>query len=68
MIWDCDDLEPFSERVKLEGDEYNTGNRRLDKSDTAAGAQMEIFRSLDTLPMECRDALKKAILDTLMGG
>ena len=58
VIFDCDQLEPVLERVKLDGDEYGTGNRRLDKKDSAAGASMEIFRSLECLPMECREALK----------
>jgi len=56
------------ERVKLEGDEYATGNKRLDKKDTAAGASMEIFKSLDTLPIECREALREALNDSLLSG
>jgi len=47
--------------VKLEGDEYDTGNRRQNKSDSAAGATMEIFKSLDSLPIECQIAMKEAI-------
>ena len=38
VIWDCDALEPFAERIKLEGDEYKTGNKRLDKNELSAGA------------------------------
>lgn len=43
---------PFSERVKLEGDEYDTGNKRQNKSDFAAGATMEIFKSLETVSID----------------
>ena len=46
------------ERVKLEGDEYTTGKKYLDKKDAAASASMEIFRSLECLPPECREALR----------
>lgn len=54
--------------MKLEGDEYKTGRKYLDKKDSAAGASMEIFKSLDSLPIECREALKEAINDSLMSG
>ena len=33
IIFDCDELEPVVERIKLEGDEYNTGKKYLDKKD-----------------------------------
>jgi len=52
IIFDCDELEPVVERVKLEGDEYATGKKHLDKRDVAAGASMEIFKSLECLPLE----------------
>lgn len=68
IIFDCDDLEPVIERVKLEGDEYKTGKRHLDKKDSAAGASMEIFKSLECLPQESRIALKQAIDDSLLSG
>lgn len=56
------------ERVKLEGDEYKTGNRRIDKTDAAAGASMEIFKSLECMSGENRQAMIQAIEDTLMSG
>ena len=68
LIFDCDDLEPVIERVKLDGDEYSTGKKYLDKKDTAAGASMEIFKSLETLPIESREALREALNDSLMSG
>ena len=61
-------MEPVAERIKLEGDEYLTGNRRLDKSDSAAGASMEIFKSLDSLPLESLAAIREAIEDSLLSG
>ena len=51
ILLDFEDLEPFMERVKLEGDEYDTGNRRKNKTDAAAGASLEIFRSLDSMEL-----------------
>lgn len=68
LIFDCDEIEPVIERVKLDGDEYSTGKKYLDKKDSAAGASMEIFKSLECLPLECREALKEAINDTLLSG
>ena len=68
LIFDCDDLEPVIERIKLDGDEYSTGKKYLDKKDTAAGASMEIFKSLETLPIENREALREALNDSLMSG
>ena len=56
------------ERVKLDGDEYGTGKKYLDKKDSAAGASMEIFKSLDSLPLESREILKESISDALMSG
>lgn len=68
VVWDCDSLEPQMERVKLEGDEYSTGKKHLDKKDSAAGASMEIFKSLECLPEESRDALRQAIEDCMLSG
>ena len=68
VIFDCDSLEPSVERVKLDGDEYSTGRKNLDKKDAAAGASMEIFKSLECLPLEAREALRQAIDDSLMSG
>jgi len=68
IFFDCDSLQPVVERVKLDGDEYSTGKKYLDKKDSAAGASMEIFKSLESLPLECREALRTAINDSLMSG
>lgn len=51
ILFDFEDLEPFSERIKLEGDEYDTGSLRKNKKDAAAGATMEIYKSLDSLEL-----------------
>ena len=51
ILFDFEALEPFAERIKLEGDEYDTGNRRLNKKDAAAGATLEIYRSLDSIEL-----------------
>lgn len=67
-MFDFEDLEPFTERVKLEGDEYDTGNRRKNKTDAAAGATIEIFRSLDSLDLQLKEVLKKTIGDSLLSG
>lgn len=61
-------LTPVSDRVKLDGDEYDTGNKRQNKTDSAAGASMEIFKSLDSLPLESIVLLKESIEDSLMSG
>ena len=53
IIFDFDGLEPVTERVKLDGDEYTTGKRHLDRKDAASSATMEIFKSLECLPPEC---------------
>jgi hypothetical protein len=65
---DFDKLAPVSERIKLDGDEYDTGNKRQNKTDAAAGATMEIFKSLDSIPMENMIAIQEAIEDCLMSG
>ena len=51
ISFDFEDLESFTERVKLEGDEYDTGNKRLNKKDAAAGATIEVYKSLDSLEL-----------------
>ena len=38
------------------------------KKDAAAGASMEIFKSLDSLPMESLFSVREAIQDGLMSG
>ena len=68
LFFDCDELEPVIEKVKLDGDEYNTGRKYLDKKDSAAGASMEIFKSLECMPQELREVLRTAINDSLLSG
>ena len=55
-------------REKLDGDEYKTGNKRKDKESSSAGASLEIFKSLDSLPYEYREAIHQAIEDNMMSG
>ncbi len=52
ITFDFEDLEPVSERIKLEGDEYEKSNSRRNKEEITASASMEIYRSLDSLPIE----------------
>ena len=61
-------MTPFSERIKLDGDEYDTGKQHLNKKDLAAGASLEIFRSLDSMDVEHKAYLRKAIEDNLLSG
>jgi hypothetical protein len=68
IVFDFEELAPFMERVKLEGDEYDTGNKWKNKTDAAAGATLEIFRSLDSLNLELKEVLKKTIEDSLLSG
>jgi hypothetical protein len=56
------------ERVKLDGDEYDTGNRRQNKTDAAAGASQETFRSLDTLDVDSKMTIREAIETNLLSG
>jgi hypothetical protein len=46
------------ERIKLEGDEYESKRRN---KDLAASASYEIYRSLDSMPLECRLQMQQAI-------
>ena len=62
------ELEPVVDRVKLDGDEYNTGNRRQNKESAAAGASLEVFKSLESLPSDCQEAITESIHDNLMSG
>jgi elongation factor G len=64
-LTDFDNLEPVQERVKLEGDEYESKRRN---KDLAASASYEIYRSLESLPLECRLQMQAAIQDSLMSG
>ena len=66
---DYEQLDPKQDRIKLEGDEYEAhGTRKQRKSDLASQATFEIYRSLDSLPVECKAALKSAVDDTLQSG
>ena len=61
IVFDFEDLEPVSERIKLEGDEYEKSGKRRNKEELTASATMEIYRSLDSLPIESKLAMKEAI-------
>ena len=52
MTFDFEDLEPVTERVKLEGDEYQKSHKRRNRDELTASATMEMYRSLDSLPIE----------------
>lgn len=68
IVYEFEDLEPVVERIKLEGDEYEKSNKRRNKEETTSTAQMEIYRSLDSLPMEHKVIIKDAIEDCLLCG
>lgn len=68
IVFDFEDLEPVSERVKLEGDEYKQSRARRNKDELTAGASMEIYRSLDSMPIENKLAMKQALEDALLCG
>ena len=63
VIFDFEDLEPVIERIKLEGDEYEKSRKRRNKDELTATATMEIYRSLDSLPVEHKLQMKEAIED-----
>lgn len=46
---DYENLQPVQERIKLEGDEYESKRRN---KDLATSASYEIYRSLESLPIE----------------
>ncbi len=46
---DYESLQPVQERIKLEGDEYESKRRN---KDLATSASYEIYRSFDSLPLE----------------
>ena len=52
ITFDFEDLEPTTERIKLEGDEYEKSRARKNRDELTATATMEIYRSLDSLPPE----------------
>lgn len=68
VLFDFEQLEPVIERVKLEGDEYEKSRARRNKEELTAGASIEIYRSLDSLPLETKAAMKEAIEDALLCG
>jgi translation elongation factor EF-G len=68
IVFAFEDLEPQMERIKLDGDEYDTGNKKSNKEDAAAGATMEIYKSLDSLTLENRIAIKEAIETNMLSG
>jgi elongation factor G len=53
------------ERVKLEGDEYESKRRN---KDLATASSFEIYRSLDSLSLENKISMQAAINDGLMSG
>ena len=55
----------MQERIKLEGDEYEAKRRTKDQ---AASSSYEIYRSLDSLPIEAKVSMTAAIEDSLMSG
>ena len=52
VTFDFEDLEPVAERVKLEGDEYQKSYKRRNRDELTASATMEMYRSLDSLPID----------------
>lgn len=68
VTFDFHDLEPVTERVKLEGDEYEKSRSRRNRDELTASAAMEVYRSLDSLPLEHQMTLKEAIEDSLLCG
>lgn len=62
---DYESLEPVQERIKLEGDEYESKRRN---KDLATSASYEIYRSLDSLPLEQMLSMQNSIQDSLMSG
>ncbi len=65
IVNDFEDLEPVQERIKLEGDEYESKRRN---KDLATSSSYEIYRSLDSMPLESRLSMQNAIEDSLMSG
>lgn len=68
ILYDFENLEPVSERVKLEGDEYEKSKKRRNRDELTSSANLEIYRSLDTLPLDCKLAMEEAISDALLSG
>lgn len=68
IFFDFEDLEPVTERVKLEGSEYERSNKRRNKEELTATANVEVYRSLECLPIESKLAMREAISDALLCG
>lgn len=58
----------MSDRVKLEGDEYEKSFKRRNKDELTSSATMETYRSLDSLPIEHKQVIKQTIEDQLLCG
>ena len=61
-------MEPVVERVKLEGDEYEKSRRRANKEELIAQASMELYRSLDSLPLEHKSIIRSSLEDAMESG
>lgn len=68
VTFDFEDLEPVVDRVKLDGDEYEKSKRRANKDELTSQAAMEIYRSLDSLPIEHKSIMRIALEDVLESG
>lgn len=68
VLFDFEDLEPVTERVKLEGDEYEKSKARRNKEELTSNATIEIYRSLDSLPVEHKMAMQESLDDALLCG
>lgn len=68
VVFDFEDLEPVTERVKLEGDEYEKSKKWKNKDEATNTATMEIYRSLDSLPIEHKLAMRESLDDALQCG
>lgn len=68
IFFDFEDLEPVTDRVKLEGSEYEKSKKRRNKEELTATANVEVYRSLECLPIESKLAMREAISDALLSG
>ena len=68
VAFDFFDLEPVTDRVKLDGDEYEKSRKRANKNEATASATMEVYKSLDTLPLEHLELIKQSLDDALLCG
>ena len=58
----------MSERIKLEGDEYQKSYARRNKEEQTTGAAMEVYRSLDSLPQGHLESIEEALNDAMESG